>query len=496
VKDLLRSFEKYSVDWIHWKSNEHLDASLLGLTDLDLLFRESEEEKVLAALKDAGFLLFSSSAWRQYDKIFDAINVDLATGKIIHAHCHMRLTLGEKFLKSYTVDFENQILENKIKYFENPAINISDYVDELILLLLRDAMKMRTRDRIKFFLKKKFKKSHDFMKEFTWLQERVTEEKLKERSLYLLNPSISSAMVELYRDPANFRLFQHLKKEVELFFYQKKYRQMSAVSASFSRWRRELIYLFGRAQKKLKFELFYFSQRRFLKRGSVIAILGVDGAGKSTITKSIYKDWSKKIDMELAYLGTGDGKKNIIQKLLLLIKKNLGKKTTKISKNSDKKQNTKLKMKHIAWALAGAWYKRNEISRIQMITKRGAIVLCDRYPQNQFEEIGDGPKLQSLRLSKSRWKRMAAKLEFKCYEKFISFQPDLVIKLSVSEEVALARKPGDITAEIFKHKNKVLQELKFGQSTKVVTVDADQPLTEVIRRAKEIIWKNIEVQND
>lgn len=51
IKKMLNNFEKYDIQYCHWKSNEHIDEALEGDTDLDILFSSNQRillEKVLA----------------------------------------------------------------------------------------------------------------------------------------------------------------------------------------------------------------------------------------------------------------------------------------------------------------------------------------------------------------------------------------------------------------------------------------------------------------
>ena len=50
---------------------------------------------------------------------------------------------------------------------------------------------------------------------------------------------------------------------------------------------------------------FFNLQRHFDKKGLIIAIIGIDGAGKSTIVRQTHDIISKKIDCETAYFGHG-----------------------------------------------------------------------------------------------------------------------------------------------------------------------------------------------
>ena len=114
ISNLLSTFHSNDISYCHWKSNEHLDASMSGDTDLDILFKEDQKEKIESILNEFDFKLFHAIKQKQYKDIVDYIGIDLPSGKIIHIHTHYRLTMGEPYLKGYQFDFEDKILETRI----------------------------------------------------------------------------------------------------------------------------------------------------------------------------------------------------------------------------------------------------------------------------------------------------------------------------------------------------------------------------------------------
>ena len=50
IRDFLDSLDKAGIRYCHWKSNEHLDASATGDTDLDMLFSATERTALEAVL--------------------------------------------------------------------------------------------------------------------------------------------------------------------------------------------------------------------------------------------------------------------------------------------------------------------------------------------------------------------------------------------------------------------------------------------------------------
>ena len=113
---------------------------------------------------------------------------------------------------------------------------------------------------------------------------------------------------------------------------------------------------------------------------------------------------------------------------------------------------------------------------------RGLIVLTDRYPQNQTPSFNDGPLLNRVPRAPP-WLR---RLEACAYLLAQRLPPDLVIKLQVTPETALLREP-DMDPSIVRERITTLRHLTF-EARHVVTIDAEQPLPDVIRQIKSEIW--------
>src|SRR5690554_7520048 len=100
IKDLLSDLNSNNINYCHWKSNEHLEASVNGDTDLDVLFDENQKEQVEKILKNNNFHLFEAVWYKKYNGIVDYIGYDYKQGKTVHVHTHFRLDLGEVGIKS------------------------------------------------------------------------------------------------------------------------------------------------------------------------------------------------------------------------------------------------------------------------------------------------------------------------------------------------------------------------------------------------------------
>lgn len=100
---LLCELHQADIHYCHWKSNEHLAASLEGKTDLDLLVAPADLGPLAGILLNLGFKRCVTVEGRGYPGIESYLGLDDATGTLVHLHLHYQLTIGERFLKGYRV---------------------------------------------------------------------------------------------------------------------------------------------------------------------------------------------------------------------------------------------------------------------------------------------------------------------------------------------------------------------------------------------------------
>jgi thymidylate kinase len=118
------------------------------------------------------------------------------------------------------------------------------------------------------------------------------------------------------------------------------------------------------------------------------------------------------------------------------------------------------------------------------------VVIGDRYPQSQIMGFTDGPRLRRWAEHRSRLLRGLAARELEVYRAADAAAPDLVIKLQVSPEVAAQRRPGSAVAGLSRRVDAVRQ-LRFPSATRVVEIDATQPLDRVLLEAKQAVWASL-----
>ncbi|HET9485933.1 MAG TPA: hypothetical protein VFO54_00780 [Chryseosolibacter sp.] len=489
VASLLDALHQNDIQYCHWKSNEHLAASMLADTDLDILFAEDEKERLEKILHKLGFKRFDSIGSKQYKDIVDYLGMDAHSGKVIHLHTHYRLSMGEPYLKSFQfkADVEGIILKNRI-FNEEFGIYCIQPAIELILLYIREALKLRHRDVFARLMADNRYPNKFVLAEYRWLKNRTSEEEVYEALKTIFNGDTS-----LFRLVTGEFSIVRLRRLASVIKNQDTLKRLySPIQALAVRWYREGSVLLAR---KLYFAL---DRPTLFKRtnprgGLVVSVIGADGSGKSTVTGNLKNTFEPKLDIYKIYFGRGDGKASPIRRLF-----NSAKTAVKAEKKTTRHRNEKSpstrekgfarSMSKCIEALLVAREKRENLRLMQAARNKGALVICDRYPQNQIWGYNDGPLLHDFLTSRNPLLRLMAKIESRVYAEAENHPPDIVFKLIADAEVVERRKPGETSMEKLRTKINGIKQLRFKDNCKVVTIDATRPLSEVLNVIKQNIW--------
>ena len=475
--------EENSITYCHWKSNEHLAQALDGNTDLDLLFDPIQRGSLQRVFAECGLKPFRATPLMQYNAIEDFIGFDQETAKIWHVHTHYQMTLGKSHLKEYTITpWGKLVLENRLKGEEN--VWTSAPSDEFVLLMIRIALKCLWRDRFR-------KLSKDDLDEIAWLKERADRNSICAAAERLVDEDCKREILSLFSSKPE-RRSQMIPLRKSLHKNLKAYTGYDRVSSWFIRSKRELFWLIGGIKRR-----FWRSDHTAYRRvspsgGHVVAIVGCDGAGKSTTVSSIAREFGKKIDVAVFYLGSGKGNSSLLRKPMKLVAERIGGRGIghKVAKEYNEGKGITLKSRlysaaKVLWSVTLAQEKKRK--RLLMVKARnsGLLVLTDRYPQSRHPGASDGPLLSRYRDNDSGVLKHIADWEQGVYESFSRNMPDLAIILTAPTETAIARKP-EMSAEEIENKKSIV--LSSVISEKTVIIDTSRPLKTTLGEAMKEIW--------
>lgn len=525
VRELTEKLHAEGIAYCHWKSNEHLEEGMIGVTDLDVLFDRSAAVPLGRILCETGYKRFAATQGRAYPGVEDYLALDTDTGKLVHLHLHYQLTVGENHLKGYHLPWESMVLSTR-RYDERAGVYIADPNFELLLLLVRSVLKLRTRDRLFGLMGRRVFRGGELV-ELRWLKPRIQRERLIEISRSLLGQDAAVSIAEMAAGEPTLGQLVGLRRQIHPLM--RLYRTFRAPEARLRRWIREALWLRAGVGKRYGFPPSAPLSRVSPRGGVLIAFLGPDGSGKSTLAKGLVKWLSWKVDTRRVYFGSGDGPSSIIRwplKILLRIVQKVGllkprgsaglvvpepvhhaesfghvdpESTVRVTKGgtgtsrpetpppirpSGKVRNAL----RAVWALLLAWEKRRSLRRSWKGRNRGMVMICDRYPQNQVPGFNDGPLLRQWRGEASKFLRKLGRWEGAPYAWAEAYPPDLVVKLRVSLSVAQERKP-DMKLDELRRRQAAVAGLRYPTVTKTVEIDADKPFEQVILDVKRQVWE-------
>ncbi|WHY76640.1 hypothetical protein QNH20_21495 [Neobacillus sp. WH10] len=488
IQKLLEAFEKNNILYCHWKSNEHLKESLNGDTDLDMLFLPSQRLEIEEVLSKCGLKRFRAVHLMQYNAIEDYIGFDNQEGKIWHLHLHYKLTLGEKHLKGYTLPWNKDIINNR-RYDAEHGIYISNPNDEYMLLLIRIALKLRWRDYGK-------RLADNDRQELQWLLDRIDIKQTVSNVEKLFGESVAGEFRKLIGKNIIYKndLLQMQKK---LRLVLKPFHSFDRFSSWITRSKREVFWLIGGISRRLGINSVKPSRRIAPSGGTVVTFLGCDGAGKSTTLNFIKKEFGKKIDVCQIYMGSGDGSSSLLRYPMKLVARKVGGKGlgASFTLNNNRQPGFKKKVKYFfyasakaIWAVTLAFEKRKKLKQITKARNNGLLVLTDRYPQIETFGYNDGPLLFKWMESPNKLLRGIANWEFKIYETGYRNAPDVLIKLMVSPETAIQRKPEMTRTEI---ENKINTVISMNFALRIEAVNTETSIKSSCSEVMKIIWEEI-----
>lgn len=480
VLELFHRWTECGVIYCHWKSNEHLLPGLAGDTDLDILCSVDSKQMAEKLMKECHFIHVISQRISQFDSVEDWLGFDPLTGKMSHLHLHYKMITGHKGLKEYALPWTEQCLQTR-RLDEKYDVYIADPSLELVVLYTRIALKASYATLVKACLGK-YKLSKDVQREVDYLKKYVDWDAVYRICKEAYPEGKDSLMMILHQDTLAAKTFLKLHKLV--MSARKVDRRGNGISVALRRAHyyfqiRYLVLL----RKKLHIPVFI--RKTLRKDGLIVAFIGQDGSGKSTVKKEIEAWLSWKLDVNQFYLGNGE-QYHSIQKFLYLRMRKFGGKIAKVLSSpllvSDLMHSAK-RTKH------------NLIKAIRIKGKHG-IVLLDRFPQVLRLGINDSPKIRAnsekIKLPAFAKKCLLrfAKVEEKLFCEAVEHEPDLVFKLILSPEASISRKPSE-SYEGVKIKHEIIKCMKF-QNADVVDVDATMDFDDEILMIKSIIWRHLE----
>lgn len=214
----------------------------------------------------------------------------------------------------------------------------------------------------------------------------------------------------------------------------------------------------------------------------LIAIVGSDGSGKSTVGEALLAWMQERRETELCHLGKQTGNIGRAIARWPLVGGRLDKAISTKANSARKERGPGAMTALVIYLFSMRRVRR--FRRMLAIRRGGTAILADRFPQLEVPGPMDGLGLAATAKS-GAFVRALARRERRHYEWMAGHRPDLVIRLNVDFATAMARKP-DHRPSSLRTKVADVPRLSFGGAP-IVDIDATRPLAEVLTRAKQAI---------
>jgi thymidylate kinase len=491
---LIDELNRSGIRYVQWKSNVRLNESLAGKTDLDLLIDLKQTPDFFRILARHGAKPIYPAQGREIPGISHYLGIDDQTGKFFHLHVHDVLVLGDRLTKNFHIPLEDDFLECGGSIL---GVKVPHPEAELIILSIRALLKYRDRDVARDILGLPALGlvapglTTVMLNELYWLMGQTTLDKVEAHlSVWeemLPAPPILEFLQLLERGDLSGWKLMRLRARIRrgMSVYQRKSSLENTVAYFHEGWLRRHKLLNSGQKKKMTMG----------KKGLRIAIVGADGAGKSTLVRHLAKWLSWRLNVRVYYMGKPRSRLRLkaVRAFSLLARKSASVIRRVFGKtNSFTKACTSLAdWSEALQALEEGRGRYSQFLASERDTREGTIILYDRYPIGEiqvFDHAMDGPRINPNANGPfgPRIEKLAQE-ERDLYEKILP--PDLTIFLQASAEVLQRRKPDhdphviSVKARAMKHN--LLDTLDW------VVIQADQPLKRVFFEAQKAIWEQL-----
>ena len=493
VQKLCRGLADENIIYCHWKSNNAIERSASGENDLDLLVRRADGQRFSELLHRLGFKQAKAPIEKQLPGVLDYYGFDGEADRLIHVHAHFQLILGHDMTKNYRLPIEEPYLESAVRceVFKIPAPEF-----EFIVFVIRMIIKHSTWDVI---LSREGALNRAEHSELQFLHEQIE----MERVYNILKLHLPYVDVELFDHCVQAlrpgrSTWSRIKTGWQLQARLQAHACRSSIKDTYLKFRNRSVLALRRRLSKT------VAKRQLQSGGAAIAIVGGDGAGKSTAVEGLYGWLSKDFDVRKMHLGKPAwSKTTIFIRAILKIGQILGLYPLEATFQETIEQKSIVSPGYpfLLREVCRARDRHQTYLKARRFAANGGLVIFDRFPLHQIQ-LMDGPQVERfIRLNRegpgansflspcqdSRAAKLLAKIEKSYYRQIVL--PELLIVLRVDPEIAVQRRIGEQVTSVRARSTEIM-EVDW-QSTKAHIINSGKSKTDVMAELKALIWSEL-----
>jgi thymidylate kinase len=463
LRQLVKALDTQGVAYCQWKGHWSAHRWAIGEGDIDLLVDHAAIATFRSLVAELGFKLAVPPPGRQIPGVESYYGHDPAVPRPLHLHVHYRLVLGDYWKTTYRLPIERPMLQTAVvgEIFRVPSPTY-----QFLVFVLRMVLRQRGRP-----LHYRRRWLGGIQPQLEYLEETSDREALAALigqhlpciSLSFFDRCVASLRGQggpIRRAVLGWKLHRSLRAHA----------RPAPLAAVLSAVVEKLL-------PPAMLRLLSDGRMRVAGGGSVVALVGGDGAGKSTCAYELGEWLSEDLATMRAHLG------NPPRSWLTLTTGGALKIERALDSLFHRKRAT---ASHIELFrhLCTARDCHRLYRKVHRFAARGGIALCERYPVPE-NWLLVGPCIPALLPPiPSVLATLLRKAEVSYYERILP--PDCLIVLRLDPELAVLRKPEE-PAGYVRARGRVVWETDWS-ATQAHVVDASQMLPDVLRHLKSVIW--------
>lgn len=448
------------LSYCQWKGHGKRERWESGRGDIDLLVDSASYADFSDIVSGLGFRLALPPAGREAAGIVHYFGLDERTGLLIHLHVYQRLVVGLPWRTHYRLPLEKAMLESAQHRGGAGAIFKTAAPElELIVAILRLSLRHMLRDTLR-------------RRSPGWLVGALNEiDRLEEQ----VSPDVVVAALRRHLPEVSVALFSRCRDALQPGALPRRRlvaRTLLARALSAHAWQPPVFGIAERLWHRVR-----PTGQRLASGGSVVALLGGDGSGKSTCADALEAWLSSSIATLHVHMGRpARGFVTMAVGGLL-----------KLLRSSRAATRLIAQLELLRYACTArdryALYRR-----ARRFAAGGGIAICERYPLPEGWALAGPSEYQGRGLGvQSPFAARVRAWERSYYERMSA--PDVLFLLRLDPETAVSRKPSE-PAEYVRERARKTAETDWSKSGAHI-IDAAQPLPQVVATLKAELWSTL-----
>ena len=471
VRNLCEDLDSSGVSYCHWKGNAFIERALKAEDDLDLLVHRADAGRFTAILLGLGFKEARAPSGAA-PGVSHYYGYDRQADTLVHVHAYYRLIVGDDVTENYRIPVENALLAGCIRH---DVLPVPTPELELIVFVIRKVLEHLTWEAILLGHGRLPAKGREELAFLLAHADRPLVDRLLEQHLPFMDRELFADCLQALDSQAGMRARMRAGRRllVRLAPYA---RHSRAGDVTHKFWRLGL-------QRTRRLRSKSSPRKRLDRGGAIVAIVGADGAGKSTVVDGLYAWLANDFAVSKVHLGkpTWSGGTFFLRGSLKARKELLRLLGREPGSRADSKA-------QLLPDLGTARDRYRTYARALRFSLSGGLVICDRFPLPQLT-LMDAPQIERA-IGGGAADRLAAamsRLEQRYYRRLAP--PDVLIVLRVDPEIAVRRQPSD-EPDFVRRRWSEIWEVDWGALGAHV-IDAGRSEAEVLSEVKSLVWAQV-----